>query len=270
MMRFITYYRLRYNPFSKESVTTQNAYRSRDFKEMDFRLNNLAETRGIGLFTAPPGAGKTLALRCFMDGLNPNLFKPHYIPLSTVSVAEFYKQWCDLLGVDTKGGKPRMLKNMKEQMLNMYKAKRQPLFLVLDEAQYLSTAILNDLKIILNFECDSLNAVCLALCGEPHLNNTFYKPVHEALCQRITVHYNFQGLQDDEIVEYVKHKILQAGGSTAILEDSALAAIHSQSHGIPRVIDNIMTDALMIGEQHDKQTIDADIVLAAVNNRNLG
>ena len=146
MMKFITYYRLRYNPFSKESVTTQNAYRSRDFKEMDFRLNTLSETRGIGLFTAPPGAGKTLALRCFMDGLNPNLFKPHYIPLSTVSVAEFYKQWCDLLGVDTRGGKPRMLRNMKEQMLNMYKAKRQPLFLVLDEAQYLSTAILNDLK----------------------------------------------------------------------------------------------------------------------------
>ena len=57
MMKFITYYRLRYNPFSKESVTTQNAYRSRDFKEMDFRLNTLADTRGIGLFTAPPGAG---------------------------------------------------------------------------------------------------------------------------------------------------------------------------------------------------------------------
>ena len=48
MMKFITYYRLRYNPFSKESVTTQNAYRSKDFKEMDFRLNTLAETRGIG------------------------------------------------------------------------------------------------------------------------------------------------------------------------------------------------------------------------------
>ena len=163
-----------------------------------------------------------------------------------------------------------MLRNMKEQMLNMYKNKRQPLFLVIDEAQYLSTPILNDLKIILNFECDSLNCVCLALCGEPHLNNTLQKPVHEALAQRVVVHYNFTGLQDDEIVDYVKHKIVQAGGSPAILEDSALNAIHGQSHGIPRVIDNIMTDALMIGAQNDKQSIDADIIMAAVDNRAFG
>ena len=269
-MKFITYYRLRYNPFSKESVTTKNVYRSRDFNEMENRLDTLADTRGIGVFTAPPGGGKTMALRCFMEELNPNLFKPQYIPLSTVSVSEFYKQWCDVLGVDSRGGKPRMLKNMKDQMLNMYKSKHQPLFLVIDEAQYLSTGILNDLKIILNFECDSLNVICLALCGEPYLINTLYKPVHEALCQRVTVHYNFIGLQDDEVVEYVKHKIVQAGGSTVMLENSAMAALHSQSHGIPRVIDNIMTDALMIGAQNDKQTIDADIILAAVNNRNLG
>ena len=144
-----------------------------------------------------------------------------------------------------------------------------PLFLVLDEAQYLSTAILNDLKIILNFDCDSLNCVCLVLCGEPHFNNTLYKPVHEALLQRVTVHYNFHGLLDHEIAEYVRHKIIRAGGTTAIMADSALNAIHGHSHGTPRIIDNIMCDALQIGAQNDKQVIDSDVILAAVENRNL-
>ena len=162
-----------------------------------------------------------------------------------------------------------MLRNMKEQMRNMYKAKHQPLFLVLDEAQYLSTAILNDLKIILNFDCDSLNCVCLVLCGEPHFNNTLYKPVHEALLQRVTVHYNLRGLQDDEIADYVRHKITMAGGATTILADSALNAIHGHSHGTPRVIDNLMKDALRIGAQNDKQVIDSEVILAAVENRNL-
>lgn len=269
MSRFLDYYGLSYNPFSKEKANSDNVYQSHDFKEMKYRLNSLSESRGIGVFTAPPGYGKTLSIRCFLNSLNPNLFVTGYISLSTVSVAEFYRQWCDFLGVDKKGGKPGMLRNMKEQMRIMYKIKKQPLFLVLDEAQYLSTAILNDLKIILNFDYDSLNCVCLVLCGEPHFNNTLNKPVHEALLQRVTVHYDFQGLQDNEIAEYVKHKIVQAGGSTSILADSALAAIHGNSHGNPRVIDNIMSDALIIGQQNNKMSIDSEVILAAISNRNL-
>lgn len=265
----IAYYGLKYNPFEKENVNKTNVFRSSDFVEAYGRLDSLSKSRGIGVFTAPPGDGKTLAIRCFTDDLNPNLFAKGYISLSTVTVGEFYRQWCDLLGVEKKGGKPGMLRNMKEQMKNMYKTKHQPLFLVLDEAQYLSTAILNDLKIILNFECDSLNCICLVLCGEPHFNNTLYKPVHEALLQRVTVHYNFRGLQDNEIAEYVRHKISKAGGALSILADSALNAIHGHSHGTPRVIDNLMRDALWIGAQNDKQVIDSEVILAAVENRNL-
>ena len=269
MLKFVSYYGLRFNPFDKENVNAKNAFQSNDFLQVSYRLNSLSSSRGIGVFTAPPGEGKTLAVRCFTDGLNPNLFTTGYISLSTVTVSEFYRQWCDLLGVEKKGGKPGMLRNMKEQMKNMYKVKRQPLFLVLDEAQYLSTAILNDLKMILNFDCDSLNCVCLVLCGEPHFNNTLNKPVHEALRQRVTVHYDFKGLLDNEIADYVRHKITQAGGATTILSDSALSALHGQSHGTPRIIDNLMTDALMIGAQNDKQVIDADVILGAVDNRNL-
>lgn len=269
MAEAFAYYGLRYDPFEKENANKGNAFRSRDFREAYARLDSLSKSRGIGVFTAGPGNGKTMAIRCFTEDLNPNLFMTGYIPLSTVTVGEFYRQWCDLLGVEKKGGKPGMLRNMKEQMKNMYKAKHQPLFLVLDEAQYLSTAILNDLKIILNFDCDSLNCVCLVLCGEPHFNNTLYKPVHEALLQRVTVHYNFHGLQDEEIADYVRHKISMAGGATSILADSALNAIHGHSHGTPRVIDNLMKDALRIGAQNDKQVIDSEVILAAVENRNL-
>ncbi len=67
----------------------------------------------------------------------------------------------------------------------------------------------------------------------------------------------------------VRHKISMAGGSTSILADSALSAIHGHSHGTPRVIDNLMQDALRIGAQNDKQVIDSDVILAAVENRNL-
>ena len=261
------HYALSFNPFDKQQLPEKDCFRSRDFNEMTARLNYLKDTRGIGLFTASPGMGKTYALRCFAKSLNPNLYHMEYICLSTVSVAEFYKQLCAILGVSRKGGKPGMFRAIQDQVWYLYHEKRQPLLLAVDEAQYLSTGILNDLKMILNYGYDSVNCFTLILCGESYLNNTLRKPVHEALRQRITVHYEFQGLSDEEVPAYVRHKIHFAGGSDQIINEAAMSALNSMSQNNPRVIDNIMNDALTLSMQSGKHVIDADIILAAVNHQ---
>ncbi|MCD8013555.1 MAG: AAA family ATPase [Lachnospiraceae bacterium] len=266
---FRSYYGLAFNPFDKQLTTEKDHFHSKDMGEMLQRLDYLKDTRGIGVFTARPGMGKTFALRCFAKNLNPNLCHMEYICLSTVSVAEFYKQFCEILGVESKGGKPGMFKAIQEQVWYLYKEKRQPLLLAVDEAQYLSTGILNDIKMLMNYGYDSVNCFTLILCGEAHLNNTLRKPVHEALRQRITVHYNFQGLSDSEVSEYVLHKIACAGGAPGIIETAALSAVHSHSQGNPRLVDNLMTDALALGAQMDKKSITPEVILAAVGNQNL-
>ena len=142
--------------------------------------------------------------------------------------------------------------------------------LAIDEAQYLSHGILNDIKMLMNYGYDSVNCFTLILCGESHLNAILRKPVHEALRQRITVHYNYQGLSDEESTSYIIHKLNCAGSSKAIISEAALSAVAGHTHGNPRLIDNLMTDALAIGEQQGKKCIDTDVILAAVNNQNLG
>ena len=174
------YYSLTFNPFDKQQISEADHFVSEDFKAMTDRLNVLKDMRGIGLFTAPPGMGKSYCLRCFAKSLNPNLFRMEYICLSTVSVAEFYKQFCGILGLKDRGGKAVMFKAIKEQVYAMYHEKRQPLLLAIDEAQYLSHGILNDLKMLLNYSYDSINCFTLILCGESYLNDTLRKPVHEA------------------------------------------------------------------------------------------
>ena len=237
---------------------------------MTSRLNVLKDVRGIGLFTASPGMGKSYCLRCFAKSLNPNLHHMEYICLSTISVADFYKQLCIILGVSEKGGKTAMFKAIQEQIYYLYHEKRQPLLLAIDEAQYLSNGIFNDIKMLMNYGYDSVNCFTLILCGESHLNDILRKQIHEALRQRITIHYNYQGLTDDEVMSYVVHKLNCAGSSKAIIDESALRAVASHTHGNPRLIDNLMSDALVIGSQQDKKSIDTDIILAAVNNQNLG
>lgn len=268
-MTFLSYYGLSFNPFDKQQVKEKDRFLSNDLQEMMNRLDYLKDTRGIGLFTAGPGMGKSFGLRCFTKALNPNLYHMEYICLSTVSVMEFYRQFCGVLGLEAKGGKPGMFDAIQAQIFHLYKDKRQPLLLAVDEAQYLSTAILNDIKMLMNFSCDSVNCFTLILCGEPYLNHTLRKPVHEALRQRITVHYNFSGLSDAEVAAYIRHKIACADGSDSIIDPAALSAVHSHSQGNPRVIDNLMTDALLLGQQLDKKVIDPELILAAVSGQNL-
>ena len=122
---------------------------------------------------------------------------------------------------------------------------------------------------LMNFGYDSVNCFTLILCGESHLNDTLRKPVHEALRQRITVHYNYSGLSDEEVSKYILHKIQLAGASATIIDTAALSAIHSFTQGNPRLIDNLMTDALTLGAQQNKTVIDAEIIRAAVDNQGL-
>lgn len=262
-----SFFGLTCNPFEKQGSVSGECFQSRDFQEMTGALGHAKNGRGIAVFTSPPGAGKTFAVRDFVRKLNPNLYQTAYICLSTVSIAEFYKQLCSALGIPPKGGKPGMFRAIQEQIWYLYKEKRQPLILIVDEAQYLNTAILNDLKMLMNYDYDSLNCFTLILCGESYLNSTLRKPVHEALRQRITVHYEFRGLSDEEVPAYVRHKIRSAGGSEQIINEAAMSALNSMSQNNPRVIDNIMSDALVVAMQAGKHVIDAEVILSAVNNQ---
>lgn len=266
---FNSFYGLSFNPFDRQQLKETDHFISKDFTEMTSRLDYLKDIRGIGVFTARPGMGKSYCPRCFARSLNPSLFHMEYLCLSTISVADFYKQLCAIPGVPDKGGKTVMFKAIQEQITYLYKEKRQPLLLAVDEAQYLNTGILNDIKMLMNYGYDSVNYFTLILCGESHLNDTLRKPVHEALRQRITVHYNYSGLSDGEVSKYILHKIQPAGASGTIIDPSALAAAHSFTQVNPRLIDNLMTDALTIGAQQDKKVIDAEVIRAAVDNQGL-
>lgn len=265
---FKHFYGLSFNPFDK-SISEKDCFTSDDHKQMISRLNYLKDVRGIGVFTAPPGMGKSYALRCFAKELNPNLYQMVYICLSTISVSEFYRQFCTMLGIDAGGRKTDMFKAIQDRVYYLLKEKRKTLLVAVDESQYLSSAIFRDIKMLMNVNYDSLNCFALILVGEPYLNNILEKPVHESLKQRITVHYNYQGLSAQETADYIYHKIDAAGGARSIIDDAAVNAIAGFCQGTPRLIDNLMTDALTLGAQLKKQSIDAETIVAASNNQSL-
>jgi type II secretory pathway predicted ATPase ExeA len=118
----------------------------------------------------------------------------------------------------------------------------------------------------MNHDFDSTNCFTLVLAGEPYLNHILEKPVHEALRQRIVIHYSFSGLCDTETEQYVRHKLRIAGAAESILGTGTLPAIIGYARGCPRLLDNLMNEALMLGAQLKKPCLDAEVMMAAVNN----
>ena len=263
---FKAFYGLSKNPFDKQSLSEKDAFLSKDHKEMTDRLSYLKNIRGIGIFTSSPGFGKTYALRCFAKSLDRNLHEVAYLCLSTVSLSEFYRQFCTVLGIDAPYGKPAMFKAIQNRLYHLYKEKKRPFLLIFDEAHEISDIILKDIKMIMNHDFDSINCFTLALAGEPHLNRILEKPVHEALRQRLAIHYSFNGLSDTETEQYLLHKFRIAGAAGSILGEGVLPAIIGYACGCPRLLDNLMNEALNLGAQLEKPTIDTDIIMAAANN----
>ena len=228
------------------------------------------DSRGLAVITANNGMGKTFAVHCFAEMLDPATYPIVYLCHSTVGVRDFYRELCQGLGLNPAGSKPKLLKEFRDHISYMYKEQRRTLVLVIDEAQHLNTNILNDLKILMNQEYDSRNYFCLILVGEPSLKKTLSSPIHEALYQRITFHYTFQGLSEQELNQYVAHKLEVAGGSISIVDNGALKALKAAAHGNPRIVDHLMTLAFGYGIQWNKTRVTKDMILAADQARLLG
>lgn len=266
---YLSYFGLEFNPFDKET-DTKYAFETNDLKILNNRLEFIKEHRGMALITGYPGLGKTYAIRNFINKLNTNLYKPVYICMSTLTVMGFYRELCYELGIEPSTKKIDMFKDIQERIINLVRDKKINVIIVIDEAQYLSTNILNDLSLLFNFEMDSKNYASLILVGQPVLNNVLNRNTFEALRQRITISYNLSGITKDELFEYIKTRIASAHGNEGIFNNQSIESIYSSCNGSIRVANNIITKCLIIASSKDKNIIDNDIVIEAYNDLELG
>lgn len=266
---FLTYYGLEFNPFDKD-IDTKYTFETKDFKILINRLEFIRDNKGFALITGNPGLGKTFCIRNFIDSLNPNLYKCIYICMTSLTVQEFYKQLCYTLDIEPPFRKIDMFKMIQERIATLVNDRKINVFIVIDEAQYLKSSILNDLKLLFNFEMDSKNYVSLILVGQPVLNSILNRNIFEALKQRITISYNLIGISKEELVNYINSRVSVAHGNNGIFSEQAIESIFSACNSSLRVANNIISKCLIIGHSQNKQIIDSDIVLEACNDMALG
>lgn len=253
-----------HNPFDL-AHSSSNAFMSRDLKETLKCLDYLTSIKGIGVITASPGMGKSYALKCFVEKLNTNINTIVYINMETLTVSDFYYQLCDHLGLVGTTKRSKMFKDLQERIQYLCKEARKPLTLILDEAQELSHSIIKELQFLRNFEYDTFSCYSLILSGEPSLLNVLRRSVLESFRQRISVHYSFSGLSEQEVHEYLSQKFTEASASISLMDEQAISAVIQNTKGIPRKIDSLMVDALAIGSALNKNVIDSEVIFQASN-----
>lgn len=266
-MDYIARYGLTFNPFIKNSkeITVETP----EYNEVMFRLDYLAGIKGFGVITGGAGNGKTTIIRNWSNKLNPSLYKVVYSSLSTLTVMEFYRSLVSGLGGIPAHRKVENFRLIQDEIDRLSIEKRITPVIIIDEANHINTGILNDLKMIFNFDMDSKDRAIVLLAGLPQLNNTLRLGVHEPLRQRIVMNYNIEGLTKEEGRIYIQEKLKGAGCLQTIFNDNAIEAILNYANGTPRMINKICNACLLLGNNRKINIIDESIVLSAVDDSEL-
>lgn len=263
-MEINTRFGMDFNPFIKNSKDV--FVESRDFKETIARLNYLKDIKGFGIITGSPGTGKTTALRYWKNTLNKSLFKVVYTCLSTLTVNEFIRNLTEELNVESHYKKAANIHAIQDEVNRLSIEKHiTPVFMI-DEADHALTGVLNDLKLIFNFDMDSKDRAIVILTGLPNLTNTLNYKSNESLRQRIIMNYRTEGLSKDESKMFVTEKLKATNTSKEIFNENALEAIANAANGSPRMLNKYCNNSLNFANVMNLDYVDGEIAMKAIED----
>jgi general secretion pathway protein A len=217
---------------------------------------------GFVLITGEVGTGKTTLLRNLIKHTPADL-DVAFILNPRLTVRELLETICEELGILSTSPQALSVKGyidrLNRHLLKTHQAGRSTV-VIIDEAQNLSPAVLEQIRLLTNLETDERKLIRIILLGQPELGEMLDRPQLRQLAQRITARYHLQKLNRQECAEYVAHRLGRAGGDPSLFEPAAIRRLHSLSKGIPRLI-NIVADRALLGTYATNATrVTADLV----------
>jgi type II secretory pathway predicted ATPase ExeA len=259
----LSHFNLTALPFTKE-IPTDQLIGLPSFEQALSSVQLLVETRGIGLLLGKSGTGKSCLLRKLCSCLHSGLYKPLYINHTSVGLSEFYTHLCTALGLQPLFRRAQMFRMIQERVLSLNRQSRVHPIILLDEAQRLNQAILQEIRLLTNYEIDSYNALTVLLSGQEQMSMQFGLSILEPLANSITLTIHLEGLPKEESLAYIEGRLSQCGTTTPVFTTNALELIHQASGGIMRDI-NMIAHSAMVGAYLTKsRQVEAEHVKTAI------
>src|SRR5260370_2185284 len=150
-------------------------------RELGRRLGQLIEMSGIGLITGDSGSGKSSACRAMVARLHTGLYKVFYVPLSTGNPMDMYKSIAWEMGLPVERSRAALYRQIKNEVTRLATETRIRPVLILDEAQWLRSDVLEEMRLLTNYAMDSETRLCLLFCGQTELPRPVAMPLHAPL-----------------------------------------------------------------------------------------
>jgi type II secretory pathway predicted ATPase ExeA len=259
----LSYFALSSPPFTKE-IPTEELQILPSVERNLAAAKLLVETRGIGVITGKAGTGKSCLLRLLSESLPPGLYKPFYICHSSVGIVEFYTHLVTAFGLERCYRRAAMFRNLKDHVLSMNNTAHVHPVLLVDEAHLLNNDILAEIRLLTNYQIDSMNALSVILCGAESLSRKFGLSMLEALANSITITISVQSLSKEESFTYIESRLASCGAKTPLLTKAAMELIHQAAGGIMRTIGTITAAALMKAYMAKTQQVEVEHVHAVI------
>ena len=231
-------------------------------------LANLAygvlRRKGFVVVTGEVGTGKTLLVRCLLEVLSNNKTAFAYVYNPMISVPEFLAHVANDFGLlpSTARSKSETLSRLNNFLMER---SRQDLTtaLVVDEAQLLSWELLEEIRLLTNLETTKHKLLQIVLVGQPEFDRKLDSQELRQLKQRIALRCSLKPLGSDELKGYIYRRLELAGAASHaadIFPDETVASIHHFSRGIPRLINTVCENSLLLGFGHGQRQITCAIV----------
>ena len=225
----------------------------------------VTESGGFIQLTGEVGTGKTTLVRSLLLNRMPDNADVAVVLNPQLSVIEFLATICEELHIEVthnKGSIKALTDALNRHLLNAHAEGRRTI-LVVDEAQNLAPAVLEQVRLLTNLETAKQKLLQIILIGQPELRELLARTDLRQLAQRITARYHLEPLSRDETASYIEHRLKVAGALGEVFDASAKREVFRLSQGVPRLINVICDRALLGGYAKEARRINARLIRQA-------
>ncbi|MGA9769227.1 MAG: AAA family ATPase [Blastocatellia bacterium] len=262
------FYSLRDIPFSL-APDPKYLFRTESLLEVFANLQyGIENGKGIVVVTGEVGTGKTTILRSMLQSLDRSVLAA-YIFNPLLSTSEFFDLLAGEFRLKPQESKAAMLRMLGYVLMSRH-AQGLRTVLVVDEAHLLPRHLLEEIRLLSNFETNRDKLLQIILCGQPELHDLLAERDLRQLKQRVSLKCSIRMLSERETAEYICWRMRIAGARDEnLFEPDALKTVHRFSGGIPRIINNICDNALLTGFGQSSPRITASIIKDVVEDLDL-
>ena len=216
--------------------------------------------KGFIVITGEAGTGKTTLLKSFMGSVESTVHTA-FIFNPKLNFNQLLRSILIDLGIACSNhDRFTLMEKLNDYLIEQLK-KDHIVAILIDEAQDLSDELLEEIRLLSNLETDSSRLIQIVLMGQPELERRLDQPELRQLKQRIALRCRLTPLSSGEVGSYINHRLKKAGyQGKELFEAQAVERINLNSRGIPRLINVICDNALLIAYASSKRKVSAEII----------